>query len=95
MNKIVPQDCYIPVSVNDRLPKVDGFYYVVIDGSGCNNWFKDGKWFDETLNGKPSKVTHWLEDHHNKLILSEEELNNEIRERMEFMLKVYKIGENE
>lgn len=51
---------YVPVSVMEELPKSDGFYFTLSGENRGNNWFRNGKWIDEILNNKPSKVTHWL-----------------------------------
>ncbi len=44
---------YTVIACHDDLPKKDGFYYTIQEGREANNWFKDGKWVDEMLSGKP------------------------------------------
>lgn len=50
---------YVPVSVATP-PDKDGFYFTLSDGRTGNNWYKDGKWIDEIMNGGKTIVTHWL-----------------------------------
>lgn len=71
---------YEVVDCDKKMPTEDGFYYTIDGGRTANNWFKNVKWLDEILSGKPTGVTHWLREMPSSVVLTEAELKKIIED---------------
>jgi len=64
-----PQTVYIPTKVEDELPKMQGYYKTVEEGS---SYFDGNSWFEFYGSGKKCFPEHWLKPTEAFVFTSEE-----------------------
>lgn len=73
---------YVPVSIEERLPDESDFYDCILISEYDEEYEKNLEFsfgafiFEDEEEATQSKITHWLEPQHEKIVLSKEELHD-------------------